>query len=630
MPPFAPFKPLNRPRTKLLLDMTKSSEYDATHFNPFLGIDGEITVSGDGLEINTAEFTQTEPLGPRGSLDRYKCAPFYNRLIDFDRCDETIIQFTVAAAQIFPPQPFPRSYYDGINNMTGDARLAHGFTGFFDPRSGFHVYLLGTNDRWIVNVGRDENLAGCTYYGRGSDTCTPCASRADVRFDCNNFMQDDTYRRFKQTMLPEDFYRFAIYRRWSLYAANNNIDQFDWKMFDLWKGEFPEQCAPLMQPDFVAWKSTDNYNDYRILPNFALWYVQYKQNYRQDRLPVSGSGGCSGGVCTSKLFGSRPGCNMCSTSAENPTCCHKYTTGKNCYEKDPSVPGKTTLPYEFSATRSCRCSRIASWEDLIPVARTEACDPSCDFVTFGIGVVRGPTTSINVYLNGQLVYNVPSAGRRGPEKYRAVERGGYGTDLDIASCLLTWGTGTLVDFAVPAENLLALTPTMPHNDYYQVQKDRFGQLKPVVPEKFFLKPKGSPDARVWGQGAVLRLRYIAVMTRNFVDAMGYQQPIDWTKSECCGMNNCSSDGLSGCMTGTCDVTADELFDYLDLENRYDVMFVQPPKPAAGDDMFVPGVYDDGACGGDTCIRARLKRVSKGAVWDNRSCGTTFIGIDPYM
>jgi hypothetical protein len=634
MAPEIPFVRKNKAQVVMKYDFV--SDYNPNHFSNWLGSDGQL-VSDGGLVLNSKTFHLSRT-GQKGFLDNYKLALYYNQVIEFSRKHETLVQGLISNKQVFPAgSPFPGSFGKRVQNMSADPRLAHGQFSIIDPKKGLMAGFLVTDDEVFVIYGLDDALSGCDIKCGVTSDCVPCGN--SVVYTCANFWEDPSYQLFKQNMTQENYSRFLVYLSWRQWCNANNNDLFDWDLFQKFQKQYPSICAaPVPKQAFADWLSIVDYEQYCASNDWPRWLAGYKDAYSCTLGSVSPAAACIGESCSTALFGRKPGCQVCQTSFSS-TCSHKYLDGSNCYESTTKLESET-----YGPKRSCCCPKVASFTDLISVQKRESCDPYCDYIDVAIGVDRSAST-LNFYIGQMLVYQIVGIGRRTADSNRVIEFGGYSKTMDLESALVSFGTGTLVDAALPnnvarwrvTENniaMSALTPTRPTTSYLQIYKNPTGELLPIVAEQTFAEPVANERFRVWGQGDIFRIRQFSVMTRRPV--RGYENATDYAKAECCGFVRCNSGNASGCLSNTCDVEDDSLADYLDGRD-FEIEFLQPNKPAIGDAAFLTPAggkrvrTDGGAVNySETCVRARIVKTEQGKRYWDRNCSDDFHPLDPYM
>lgn len=624
MAPPLPFARKNKANVVLTYDFT--TEFKASHFSAWLGNDGKLIQDG-GLVLSSPVFKSTRTVGDKGFLDHYKMALYYNTPIEFSRRHEVLLRGVLSNKQVFPKgdSPFPAEYLKRVFNAYEDPRLAHGQFTFIDPKTGIVAGFVLTDQLIYTVYGRNDALSGCDIKCGASNDCDTCLSDA---FTCDNFMTDPNYQLFKQNMTDENFSRFVLFVRWANWCQQNKADVFDWDLFRKFQEQYPDVCAKKLSSDvFSAWLSSNNYREYCLSGNWPRWLAGYRDLYSCG-LPAVSRATCSDNSCSAAIFGPKAGCSVCNASLGG-ACVHKYIGGVNCYESKPES--------------KCCCVKLASFLDLHPVQRREACDPLCDPIEVYIGIDRAASV-INFYIGSKRVHQIIGIGRRSASLDRVIDFDGDGKTLDVASGLVCFGTGTIVDAALPGnfstwrvtENnvaVSALTNTLPTSAYRQIYPNKMGERLAVVPEQTFADPNGNVRSRIWGQGDVLKVQSFSVLHRRPVRDL--EVMAEYAKSECCGFINCNSVNASGCLPNDCDPENDSLIEYLDPRDL-EVLFSTPAKPIVGDDE---GVQPRGGGGvgsscsgsgkrsaGETCIRAKIAKTDQRPF--GKYCGDEFYGVDP--
>lgn len=627
-----PYERTNRLTTTLVYDFVTGFNRD--NFDFLFGDDGKLCQDG-GLVINSSQFTKTRPYGPSGYMDHFKCAPFYKQVIEFPRNKEVLLNALVSSKQVFQtnsiPSAFARRYFDKL----GDPRFCHGFFGFTDPKTGIIAAFVITDHDLYVMYGRDDALSGCDVLCGATNDCVPCVAMQQI-YTCVNFDRDPNYLLFRQNMNEGNFPRWVLYVQWANWAQKNQQDIFDWQLFRTFQQRYPEICAaPLPNQAFSSWRSLNSYTDYCLSVNWNRWLAGYTEQLcdNNNLLPAAM---CLGDSCSNKLFGGRPPCSVCSPGSATACGC-RYIDNSNCHDGKPRAVGDV---------RSCCCPVLASFLELHHVMKLERCDPFCAFLNLTIGVNRG-TNVLKFYNNLQQVYQINNVGSRVNDEDRVLEFGGNGSLVDVASGLITFGTGSLMDAALPnnfnrmrftPENLARsqLTPLREMSTYKQLYRNPDGDFVPVTDTpspgvSTTFATTDSKEYRVFGQGAVFRIRRFAVMWRRPVTDLVLE--IDYFKSECCGFVSCTGGNI-------CDIGEDSLANYIDPRD-FDIVIVYPDQPIIGDDAGLPlGKRSRPDCGGPAVacgpalnatqplIRAYLVRTEQGQRYFERNYNTDFTGIDP--
>lgn len=486
-------------------------------FITMLGSDGAFIADGDGLTVNSSSFQDSQPVGEHGWLDRFKCAAYYKTPIETHCSKETLFEAKIANKQLFDESnPVPLEFRGVVNDMFADPRLAHGQFTVMDPNSGVFAGFMLTDHQLYGVYGRNSLLALAKYKDVYADDCIPCNAQCDTKYGCSDFWQDCRYQDFKQNTTEPEFRRFVEFVAWNNFTTKNSVAHTNFKVFCAWRKQNPINCDALTRQDYVGWKSHYDWQEYCAFNSgWKDWFRSYKdwECCAENCMPES----CCAGECSSRLFGGAGSSNPCSS-----TCYHVYTRdGKSCYDKAVERPAEE-FPYQFGASRSCCCAAPANFVELIPLMRTEACDPLCDFIKVCVGIDRKYKT-IKFYVNNQEVFKIIDAGRRLNDMYRVLELGGYAEAVDIQSVLVCFGTGTMLDASMPnnynryhaknnQKDETALVPLMPLETYKHIYFNKAGELRPVESSHFSVI-SSDLKFRCFRQGDVLKIQYICVMVR---------------------------------------------------------------------------------------------------------------------
>lgn len=354
---------------------------------------------------------------------------------------------------------------------------------------------------------------------------------------------------------------------------------------------------------------------------------QYKdwEACSEDCLPTA----CAEGECSTRLFGGngKTGC----------ACHHVYTRdGRNCYDTETKRE-REVFSYQYG-NRSCCNPLPASFVNLIPVLRTEACDPLCDFIKVAVGLDRKYKT-LKYYVNNQEVFQVVDIGRRLNDPYRVLEHGGYAETVDVRQVLLTFGTGSMLDASQPnnynryhaknnSHDETALVPLMPIDKYAHIYANKLGEHR-TKESQHFAVDRSDIKYRVFRQGDVFKIQYIVVLvrqaTRSYPSLRSY-----CAYSACCGPRDrdvcdkreCCGDDDDSCCAGS-------QYDFGPFgpdERDYNIEFIQQKTATlAGDDLEPYTNAPD--C--DKPVQAKLVRTPRSKRYWQSQCGNGVWGDNPY-
>ena len=615
-------------RVHSVLELDFRKGFCEEDFNMMLGSDGCHTSDGDGLTINSSLFQESQPVGgDHGWLDHHKWCAYYKSPVDINCSKETLFEAKIANKQIFDESnPVPVEFRGSVTDMCADPRLAHGQFTMLDPESGLYTGFMLTDHVLYAVYGRNSALRICNYKNCYADECEPCATKCDDKYGCADFWQDCRYQDFKQNTTEAEFRRFVEYCAWKEFTDKNSVALSNFKIFCNWRKQNPINCDALTRQDYVAWKSHYDWQEYcAFQAGWREWHRQYVdwECCAEDCLPSA----CQAGECSRRAFGE--------SSSSCSSCFHVYTRdGKNCYDKGVSRTSED-WSYQFGACRSCCNTNHANFCELVPVLRTEACDPLCDFIKVCVGIDRKYKT-IKYYVNNQEVFKVVDAGRRLNDMYRVIEHGGYADSIDVKCMLVSFGTGSLLDASMPnnysryhAKNNnkdeTALVPLMPVDKYASVYFNKAGELRPVESSHFAVV---SPELkyRTFRQGDVMKIQYVCVMvrpaSRDYTSLRSY-----CSFRTCCGANG-SADCRDCCEEDDC-CGGDANYGPCGVDERdFDVEFIREGNrgPVVGDTLEPI----DTGCESKSAVRARLVRTPKTKRYWQPNCADEAWGSNPYM
>jgi hypothetical protein len=620
-------------RVHAVLDIDFRKGFCKDDFVMMLGSDGCASSDGDGLTVNSSFFQDSQPVGEHGWLDHHKWTGYYKSPVEIHCSQETIFETKIANKQIFDEaNPVPIEFRSRITDMFADPRLAHGQFTVIDPQTGMMTGYMITDHQLFVVYGRNTNLSVLRYKDAYATECEPCKAQCDEKFGCSDFWQDCRYQDFKQNATEPQFRRFVEYLAWYASSNKNGIALTNFKIFCAWRKQNPVNCDMLSRQDYVAWKSHYEWQEYcAFLAGWEDWFRQYKdwECCAEECLPET----CTPGECSKRIFGGPGSTDPCKRDSCS-SCYHVYTRdGKSCYDSAVQRPAEE-FPYQFGACRSCCCAKPANFVNLIPVLRTEACDPLCDFIKVAVGIDRKYKT-FKYYVNNQEVFKVVDIGRRLNDMYAVIEHGGYAESVDMQCALVCFGTGTLLDASLPnnysrmhAKNQKdesALVPLMGIDYYYSSMFNKAGEKRFVDPSHFAVV---APDIkfRCFKQGDVLKIQYISVLvrpaSRDYPSLRSY-----CGFRTCCGPNNGNDCGPNcgdddGCCYGGDLDDNQGCFDPRNL----DVEFYREGR--GGNQC--PSENGETSCGTQGPVKARLVRTPKSKRYWEANCKTPGFGEDPYI
>ena len=612
-------------RVSAALELDFRKGFCEPDFSMLLGSDGCHTSDGDGLTVNSSLFQVTQPVGEHGWLDHYKWCAYYRTPVECHRSKETLFEAKISNKQIFDEtNPFPIEFRPNVSDMYADPRLAHGQFSVIDPESGIQAGFLLTDHVLYGIYGRRPAFGICTYKNCYADECEPCLGSCDTKYGCNDFWQDCRYQDFKQNTTFPQFRVFVEFVEWCKFCQSNGVKLNNFKVFCSWRKQHPMNCDTYTREDYVAWKSRFNWNEYCcFLEGWKEWYHQYKdwEACSETCLPST----CAEGECSARLFGetksAKSGC----------TCHHVYTRdGRNCYDS-ATTRGVEDYTYQFGSARSCCNPTPASFVELIPLMRTEACDPLCDFVKVAIGIDR-KYRCLKFYVNNQQCFKVVDIGRRLNDQYRVLEHGGYAETVDVRCVLLSFGTGSMLDASLPnnynryhAKNNqvdeTALVPLLHSEKYKNIFPNKLGEMRPVE-ASHFATSSSDTKFRAFHQGDVFKIQYVVVLiraaSRDYPSLRSY-----CPYSACCGPRSRDSCDTREC----CDDEDDCCVGTHDHDPRdYNIEFVtdKGAGPVVGDDLVPEDVQQ-----GSTRVKAKLVRTPRAKRYWQPNCGDSVWGESPY-
>jgi hypothetical protein len=250
-----------------------------------------------------------------------------------------------------------------------------------------------------------------------------------------------------------------------------------------------------------------------------------------------------------------------------------------------------------------------------------------------------------------LVHQIVGTGRRQQDQYRVRENGGYAQTVDMYKVLVAFGTGDMLDAALPDNynryrakddyiNMTALVPLLPDSMYRQTFFNAVGELQTVNASQTFAG-KGEKEEKLFGQGDIFKIKSIHVF--NKLPHRGYRSlPPLCPSTECC--TGGPANGWYGSQGGRvysneCPVLSDCTPDCSDDEEHYhgsgfddcghddprnfQIEFEQPHKPAICDGR-IPSQPPQ-----TITTQARLVRVPKSKRWYASDCGNKGFGKDVY-
>jgi len=198
----------------------------------------------------------------------------------------------------------------------------------------------------------------------------------------------------------------------------------------------------------------------------------------------------------------------------------------NLYERLPEVDGHNP-PNDYAA-----------FSNAIRVGSRTA-NPEKDFHKLAIGINRDKDY-IKWYIDGKEVFRVDQIGTRLPDEYRLLEHGGQAQSVadELGPINIGFGTFSLLDMALPYNYSreyvqgdsqaisqlvqLELDPPLPNypSGYAELYQGLTGKQRGLIdPSETFAVtlgqfPNDNQEIKLFGQGAVLRLKYIKVYVKD--------------------------------------------------------------------------------------------------------------------
>jgi hypothetical protein len=557
----------------LELDFTASG-WCEKYFRFPLGTDGQTCSGPDGLTINSKEFTVTpNPNDPsKGLLDNFKFNAYYHAPIYTKKYHELILNTNVAAKQYYKTTaPYPDVFTKRLRNIYADPRLAHAQISMIDPDNGIIAGWVITDMALFALYGRlplNQYQDFCCWSEPGVKECKPCEIVCDNKYNCYNFMEDCRFINFKQHSTFDDYCRFVNFMKWADYCDGATIALNAWDSYLLW---LPKNSLGdgLYESAWATWKSWNDWTEYQY---FLRWYGW------EGMEKVWSTAGCGSNTACSSI--SPCSCAGKALAKLEYKCHHVYSGCENCYNL--TAPPKITelYPYQFGTKRCCCDYNPAIFLNLVELEVSGACDPLCDFWNLGVGL-NACQSSITWYINKRNVFTHVGIGRRLPEKYRVRDNGGYDEDVYVRRVLIDFGTGSLLDAALPnnydryrAKNdnmdMTALVPLQDDlsnanskTNYYQLYHNQLGGLLPVNRADTFATLSNDPSYRIFGQGDIMKIRDIVVINRRVFN--DYRIPKSICRPSCGTCNDkpgyCGDDGDCEDLDDWCN----EPFDVRDLQ-----------------------------------------------------------------
>lgn len=172
----------------------------------------------------------------------------------------------------------------------------------------------------------------------------------------------------------------------------------------------------------------------------------------------------------------------------------------------------------------------AGYSNCVAVVK-RAGDPYNDFVKIAIGLKK---SGVSYYINDVLVFTVPRYGTRQLDQYRLLDHQGIAEEIQVNSSFLGFGTFSLLDMQLPdnyarqlvandfganqaASGLVQLDVAGVYGESLPGQLD--GDNRPIIDPTvtwaipFDPNPPNNLGYKLFGQGAVLRMKYFKVCTR---------------------------------------------------------------------------------------------------------------------
>jgi len=547
--------------------------------------DGCVYQNCEGLLIDSHKFTKTPEAGDNneyranGWLDNFKNVLLTCRCFDVPHCKEIVLDANATAAQFFcVDKPVPEAFLPRVRNIRADPRLANGQLFFIDPFNGVIAGFLITNHVTYAMYGRlpyARTREGCAWaIDCVQKECVPCKTCPDNAYNCENFSQDKRFIAFKQSASQREWMQFMHYIRWRESCGNNPYDWVEYGNFCRKAG--PLSCDYFTRERWVRWVSYYDWAEYQFYLEWCVW----REHEAQFGRVASCDFKCAGQSCQQRVFYSLPaslskcsgdgcaGCNTCTAAAEVTA---EHTYKRECYA------------YQWGTVRCCCDFQGAAFLSLVEVARNESCDPLKDFRCLAVGIDRSHS-ALRWTINNVEVFKHVGIGRRTAEQYRVRDNGGYAEDVDVARIKVGFGTGSLLDAGLPNNysrtravndeiDSTALVPLLCESAYFNPYFSKLGELLPATqnPTLAFATSGrvGSasglsatdPQWRLFGQGAIFRIRYLNVYTRSLLvnpvyapascdDCCYGPRPAgDCHRYRGCGKNSCEG----GCCGRNCDV-----------------------------------------------------------------------------
>ena len=513
-------------KLKLELEADFTKEWCPKYWRNTLGADGQVEGDYDGLTVNSQVFTSTPKDASKGLFDNFKANFYYHLPIYTKPGAELLMESVVSAKQFFnTATPFPDAFAKRLRNIFADPRLAHAQVSLIDPDNGIIAGVALTDHATFALYGRlplCEDQSWCSWTEAGAAECRPCQDACKTKYNYQNFWEDCRYVTFKQTASYSDYCRFVNFIRWADTCSGNGTDLYSWKLYVDWPGR-GYIGEGLTESSWATWKAWNDFGEYQYFLKWNDWDAQ-ERNWAVAFAPGPVTlpppvGPCAAGSCSAKQY----------ARAEWRKCSHLYGGAGNCYEAAGApAPTKELYPYQFGVTRNCLTYQGALFLDLVEIQRKEACDPLCDYSKVAVGINASRST-INWYINNTKVLTHVGIGRRMSEEYRVRENGGYAEDVYVYRVLVDFGTGSLLDASLPTnydryrakDDVQDMTNLVPLQDdlsssatnYYQIYHNKLGGLLPVNRAETFAVTNADPQYRLFGQGDIMKLRYIAVAQR---------------------------------------------------------------------------------------------------------------------
>lgn len=557
------------------------------------------------------------------SMANYATVMYDKNPVKFTFGREDIVVAHVANKQIFRKNEsgnlFPSVFEKAVVNVQGDTRPCHGFVQLLGIQTGDILGFQITNDQIYAVVGSDPVLCKKEMFVlEGGDECNTCTTNG---WDCDNFRTNPAWMKFKMGLTEENFSRYLMFRKWQDDCQANGISVTDWDTFKSWHNNNTQFCNMGNKQSYSDWRTDGgHFTEYCLVTTWTKWIEQYLQYYPcGDAVEAT----CGQGYTSTALWGSAN--TVCGS---NPTCSHYFTSGNgsNCYDKKADSTSD-----DYAVGRNCCCQKPASFRDLIPLMRREACDPLMDWIKLSIGVDRSEKT-VNFYIGDELKFST-TIGLRSHEKNRVLELGGFSKPHDMESAVFMFGNGAGLDESLPDnyfryrttnENLSrsALVNVHPVSEYKEVYKTKNGEFQKA--QSGFFAVENNTNAFRFGQGNIFKIKSYSKVSR--WASRAYEDPRNYGLTECCGSSACGRSCMPSCQDEDCE----NLLDYIDTRG-FDIEFERPSRKRVGDDIGLTSYADEdgGAAGSPVCVRAKLVKVEEGAQYWAKHCKDDFVGINPY-